>query len=178
MDSVTLWIYAMMGIIVLIIAAAAFRGTKTFLRLRRPFIKTPKFRGKSILVDDVNFGRAVVAGVEKTAPNAGFVHLISQNGILFKQHYSNFQVEPVDNLEAMAGAERPVWRVKGVASDSKSRDKIENEAEIQVLADKIKRQAVNEKIAVNEAATLKDTVMDIFKELKETQKQEGVKIIK
>ena len=178
MDSVDMLLYSLAAIIVLIIAVSAFRGARTFIKLKRPYIKTPKFRGKSILVDDVNFGRAVVAGLEKTAPNAGFVMLISQNGISFKQHYSNFQVEPVDNLEAMAGAERPIWRVKGVIGDSIDRNKVENEAMIHELANKVKKQKIDEKVAVNEAATLKDTVMDMLKEMKDVQKQEGVKIIK
>lgn len=178
MDSIDMLLYVIVGIIALIIVVSAVRGARTFIKLKRPFIKTPKFRGKSILVDDMSFGRAVVAGLEKTAPNAGFVLLISQNGISFKQYYSNFQLEPVDNLEALAGAERAVWRVKGTAGDNIDRNKAENEARIKELADKVKKQKVDEKVAVNEASTLKDTVMDMLKEMKESQKQEGVKIIK
>lgn len=177
-DSITLTLYIFVGVIALVVVVSAFRGAQSFFKLRRPFVKSPKFRSKSILFDETDFGAAVVDGFEADSPNSGFVMLTSQNGIKFKQHYSNYEIEPIHPLETMGGSERPAWRVKGKPYKDTSKDKVDSEKETIELANRLKTKGIQEKIAVNEAATLKDMAMDIFKEVKEQQKTEQVKLVK
>lgn len=180
MDSITLWIYVVMFLIVFVIALSAFRISKNYLKMKKPFVKSPKFRGRGILRDDSRFGSAVIVGLQKTAPDAGFIHLVSQNGILFKEYYKSYELEPDDALETAAGAERPVWRRKGVRySDTfQHPENLKNENQILELAAKLEKQKIDKKVEVNEAATLKDQIMDILKEMKEQPKTETMKIVK
>ena len=179
-ESTTLLVLILEIVVIVVFLIVMFKGAKTYIRRRKVNIKTPKIRGRNVLIDK-RFGSAL--GVGYTPMGIGdrvLLHLLGRDGHFFKIPYQNDEIYPENPTQAFAGAQTSIWRVKGQAySDAAANTELlKSEQRNAELVDKLKETKVQSKIAVNESSTLKDTVLELVKELKEPQKAVEVKAAK
>ena len=169
MEAVTLMIYFMMGILIVSIIFVAFRTGRAYMKGKKLYIKVPKLRSRAILRDEQRFGSAMVAGYEPAGGlNAGYVYLVAQDGRRFKQFYHNDELIADNAMQAMAGAERAVWRVNYqnyVDKPSLSNETDELGQKNIKLKDELQIRKVETKQKLNEASTIPDTLQEVIREM-------------
>lgn len=178
-DSITILLYFMMFAVAGIGAVVVARTSRSYYRNKKLFQKTPRVRGRNWLVHP-QFGSGEGIGVEPIDVGKSNLVLRGRSGHIFKFPVSNMDIYPENPVHAFAGNSFSLWRFKGIAylDGMVDKEKASIEAMSMELSNELQRQKLKESVAVNEAATLKDVVLDIIKEVKDTQKIEGVVIKK
>mgnify|MGYP001586361985 FL=1 len=174
MDSTTILVLLLMGIVIVVLGYYMIKGFVIFRRRKKSTIKTPKVKGRAILRDK-RFGSARVVGYEPMG--YGFerciLWLMSWDGHLFKIPYHSSELMPENNIQAIAGAHSPVWRVRGLNNpDGICNESFEIQKEnTEMKEDKIK-QKVKSKQVMNESVLMPDKMDEIIKEMQKPRQQD------
>lgn len=174
-DSTTVLVSVMVWLAVIFILAIFFLGFRKYYRNKKLHVKSPRLRSRNILYDS-RFGSAVVIGY--TLLGRGWdkvkLHLMGRDGQIYAMPVSADEIYPENPLQAFAGAQGSIWRLKGKRYPDVHVVEVEKEnieLKKENLVERIKKRQ-----AVNEAAVIPDKMEEIIKEAQKVGKVQEVRI--